>query len=172
MGLNFRTGFFRLWVFSSFAWAVLAGWISFGTAYRDTRLLSDLVAIQKAYETECQIRLGTVSGEKKQLYEEAVRRGLIPRIHFVRDLWSPDPLEKQISSAPLTVEYLGKKTEFPPGTKPSEIWQSYRPQIKEKMMREYLVACAWMVLPPLGAFILGVVIAWILRGFAQAERNV
>jgi hypothetical protein len=74
--------------------------------------------------------------------------------------------------APLTVEYLGKKTEFPPGTKPSEIWQSYKSQVREKKMREYLVASAWTVLPPLGVFLLGVVLSWILQGFVQVERNV
>ena len=172
MRLNFRTGFFRLWVSSSFAWAVLAGWVSFGTAYRDTKLLSNSFDFQRAYETECEIRLGTVSEEKKQLHEKAVRRGLIPRIHFLRDLLSHDPLKNQISMAPITVEYLGKKMEFPPGTKPAEIWQSYRSQVMEKKMREYLVASAWTVLPPLGVFFLGVVIAWILRGFVQVERHV
>jgi hypothetical protein len=175
MNINFRKGFFRIWVVLSIIWAGVAGWLNFTDANKEASHLADIAHFERAYELELHSRSGEISERKKEVYEEAVRRGIVPKISFARDLLDKDlqlsSLDEQLRMSVVQVKYLGENREFPAGANPDQIWKSYEHVIRNKMIQIYFKAAGWMIIPPLAILLLGLIIAWVFRGFATAERD-
>jgi len=164
-----------LWMASSVVWIVFAGWLFFPEAKKKISYLPDSSMFDKAYKLAIQVRTGDISERNKEVYEEALRRGFIPKVTFVRDLLDEElmskPLEEQLSNSTIYVAYADVDKEFSAGSEPYTIWEAYKPRIRAKRMKIYLTATGWAFAPPLATLLCGLIIAWVFRGFVAREKN-
>jgi len=175
MKINFKMGFFRLWVGASIVWIAAAGSLLFPEVNNQVSILPDSLIFDEAYKLAIRLRTGDISERQKELYEELVRRKVWPKFTFSRDAQDENvmskPLEEQLQESAINVEYLDKAKEFPAGSEPSAIWDAYRPDIRNKKLQIYSKLAGWAFIPPLAALLVGLFIAWVFRGFVALDEN-
>lgn len=170
-----KKGLIRLWIASSFVWVFCTSWLLVPEAISGISNLASSSKFEHPYTLAIQLRTGDLFGAKKEEYEEAVHRGVIPQITFGRNLSDEELISKslveQLRGSTVFVGYLNIYKEFIGGSKPYEIWEVYRPGINNERLKFFVNTVDFVIGPPLAILLSGLMFGWVYRGFSATDNN-
>lgn len=172
MAINFKKGLFRLWIVLSILWIALASIVFSPDTKRSLNiLLPKQKTFEKVYEIERKRLLSELPKDKKAIYEEALKREILPKIEFkVSEATKSaklflNPTPEIIDQSPITVAYEKVIKNFPPKTSPQAIWIEFESSIKTIKNKEILKFLSITLLPIVISLLLGVLFSWVIKGF-------
>ena len=173
MAINFKKGFLRLWFVLSILWVASACFFFGPDIIKSLNTLPKQKAFEKAYENEKKKLLRELPDDKKAIYEEELKREILPKIEFNISGWKKsaelflNPTSDIIEQSPITVTYRKVIKKFPPKTSFQEIWSEFQPQIEkirnEEIMNFFIIA----FVPVIILLLLDLLFLWVVKGFIR-----
>lgn len=173
MTINFKRGFFRLWFVLSIIWVAAASFVFGPDTIKSLKILPKQEAFEKGYENEKKKLLRELPDDKQAIYEEELKREILPIIEFKISGWKKsaelflNPTSDIIEQSPITVTYRKVIKDFPPKTPPQTIWTEFQPQIAKIRNKQILNFFIITLVPVIILLLLDLLFLWVVKGFIR-----
>jgi hypothetical protein len=157
----------------SILWISLVSIVFAPDTKKSLNILPKQKTFEKVFEIERKRLLGELPNDKKTIYEEGLKRKILPKIEFKiseatksAELFL-NPTPEILDQSPITVAYKKVIKNFPPKTSPQTIWIKFESAITKIKYKEILKFLSIALLPLVILLLLGVLFSWVIKGFTH-----
>jgi hypothetical protein len=140
--MNWRKGFFRIWVILSALWVLMGAWVIYDNPPQYSR--------STRYIAADDIDPSAVDHRNREAFNDAVERGMLKEITgphghsiFVATLWDE---QRQSHAVQKTIAYIDREN-------------------SARRTKYYLIGSGALLVPPTLLMLVGLIVVWIGRGF-------